>query len=300
MRLVGIDLGGTAIKAGAVDETGRIVERRQIPTELERGAQDVLDRMAALARDLGCSTRLGLGAPGLVDARAGCVLQSPNLACLERIPLLEGLAQRLNIDARGLALENDANAAAFGEHWLGRGRDEQDFLLMTLGTGVGGGLILGGELYSGPGGMAGEVGHLVIEPGGTLCGCGKRGCLESYASATAAMRRARERGLSEDLACLAQRARQEPGPERDFLHEIGRDLGHGIAPVVALLDLRCFVIGGGFGAALDTLLPGVRAGLEERCYGERVQAVRVLPAALGPDAGWIGAARLRHPDRKSV
>jgi glucokinase len=140
--------------------------------------------------------------------------------------------------------------------------------------------------------MAGEVGHIVIEPSGPLCGCGSHGCLETLASASAASRRAAQAGLTDDLVRLAELAREREGPERALLVAIGRDLGHGLAVATSLLDLRSFVIGGGFGAALDTLLPGVRAGLAERCYGERLKSVRVERAELGADAGWIGAARL--------
>jgi glucokinase len=290
--LVGIDLGGTAIKAGAISSEGSIVARREIPTELGRGAADVLDRMAQLARELGVQGRIGIGVPGLVDQALGGVQQSPNLAQIQGVPLVAELARRLGLPAAGVQLENDANAAAIGEHWLGRGRSERDLLLLTLGTGVGGGLILNGELHAGPGGMAGEIGHVVIEPGGPLCGCGSHGCLETLASASAASRRAKEAGLTDDLVRLAELARERSGPERELLYAVGRDLGHGLSAAISLLDLRCFVIGGGFGAALDTLLPGIRTGIAERCYGERLKSVRVERAELGADAGWIGAARL--------
>ena len=292
MLLVGIDLGGTAIKAGAISSEGRILARREIPTELERGAPDVLDRMAGLARELGLESSVGLGVPGLIDQQFGGVQQSPNLAAIEGLPLVGELARRLKLPASGVVLENDANAAAIGEHWLGRGRSERDLLLVTLGTGVGGGLILGGELWAGAGGMAGEIGHVVVESGGPLCGCGSRGCLETLASASAAARRAGEAGLTQDLVRLADLARERSGPERELLFAVGRDLGRGLAAAISLLDLRCFVIGGGFGAALDTLLPGIRTGIAERCYGERLKSVRVERAELGADAGWIGAARL--------
>jgi glucokinase len=290
--LVGIDLGGTAIKAGAITSEGKIVARLQIPTDLQRGAADVLDRMAQLARELGVEKCVGLGVPGLIDQTIGGVQQSPNLAVIQGLPLVAELARRLKLPTSGVQLENDANSAAIGEHWLGGGRAQQDLLLLTLGTGVGGGLILGGELYAGPGGMAGEVGHIVIEPNGPLCGCGSHGCLEMLASASAASRRAAEAGLTGDLVRLAELARERNGPERALLFAIGRDLGHGLAVAISLLDLRSFVIGGGFGAALDTLLPGIRAGIAERCYGERLASVRVEQAELGADAGWIGAARL--------
>ncbi|MCY2959595.1 MAG: ROK family protein [Planctomycetota bacterium] len=296
MRLIGIDLGGTAIKAGAVDERGEILERRSIPTGLQDGAAAVLDRMAGLARDLRAENSVGVGSPGLIDHAGGRVLECPNLKALENVPLRDELARRLGFDPKRVFLENDANAAAVGEGWLGAGRKHRDLLLVTLGTGVGGGLILNGELYAGPGGMAGEMGHVCIDPEGPWCGCGRQGCVEQYASATAARRRARELGLPAespgDLEKLAATARARPGPERDLCAAIGRDLGRGLAMAVTLLDLRCFVVGGGFGAALDVLLAGVRAGIEERTYGRRVAAVQILPAELGADAGWIGAARL--------
>jgi glucokinase len=140
--------------------------------------------------------------------------------------------------------------------------------------------------------MAGEIGHVVVDPNGTVCGCGSRGCLETLASATAARRRAVERKLGDDLEELAGAARRADGAERDFFVEIGTDLGRGLAVALTLLDVRLFVVGGGFGAALDLLEPGIRAGRAERRYGRRVGDLRILAAALGPDAGWIGAARL--------
>lgn len=295
MRCVGIDLGGTAIKAGAVSSDGRILDRRSAPTGLERGEHHVLDTIAALARELGVEGGLGLGVPGLIDRGRGCITECPNLKAMERVPLRDELARRLGLEPARVLLENDANAAAAGEHWLGTGRGEDDLLFVTLGTGVGGGLILDGRLYVGPGGMAGEIGHVVVDPGGALCGCGAHGCVETLASATAATRRARALGLPRgapgDLVELARLARERDGAERELLHAIGRDLGRALATVVSLLDVRTFVLGGGFGAATDVLAPGVLAGIRERSYGERLASVRVLPAVLGADAGWIGAAQ---------
>jgi glucokinase len=296
MRLIGIDLGGTAIKAGAADEHGTVLDRRSIPTGLQDGADAVIDRMAGLARAMGAERCVGVGSPGLIDHAGGRVLECPNLKALEYVPLRDELARRLEFDPRGVVLENDANAAAVGENWLGAGREHEDLLMVTLGTGVGGGLILAGELYAGPGGMAGEIGHVCIDPEGPWCGCGRRGCVEQYASATAAKRRARELGLPADspgdLVRLSAIAARTAGPERDLCTAIGRDLGRGLAMTITLLDLRCFVIGGGFGAALEVLRAGIHAGIAERTYGRRIADVKVLPAELGADAGWIGAARL--------
>jgi glucokinase len=301
MRLVGIDLGGTAIKAGACDEKGRILERRSVPTGLSEGADAVLDRMAGLARELGACEpgapcKVGVGSPGLIDHAAGRVLESPNLHVMQGIAMRDELAKRLDFPSGGVILENDANCAGFGEHWCGAGVGESDMLMVTLGTGVGGGLVLANAMYAGPGGMAGEVGHVCIDPDGPDCGCGRRGCVEQFASATAATRRAKAAGLPSgapgDLELLVKQARGRDGPERALLFDIGRDLGRGLGVVVCLLDLRTFVIGGGFGAATDVLEPGIREGLRDRSYGDRLQKVKIVPAKLGGDAGWIGAARL--------
>lgn len=296
MRLVGIDLGGTSIKAGACDEKGHVLDHRSVPTGLDEGTPAVLDRMAQLARDLGARGRVGVGAPGLIDHAAGRVLESPNLQVMQGAPVRDELARRLDFKPADVILENDANCAAYGEHWCGAGAGETDMLMVTLGTGVGGGLVLNDALYAGPGGMAGEIGHVCIDPLGPPCGCGRRGCVEQFASATAATRRAVAAGLPRespgDLELLARQAREWDGPERALLRDVGRDLGRGLGMVVCLLDLRTFVVGGGFGAALDVLEPGIRVGLNDRSYGDRLQKVRILPAKLGPDAGWIGAARL--------
>jgi glucokinase len=304
MRLVGIDLGGTSIKAGACDEKGRILEHRSVATGLDEGTDAVLDRMARLARELGAGDaggtgQVGVGSPGLIDHAAGRVLESPNLQAMQGAPVRDELARRLELSPSDVKLENDANCAALAETWCGAGLDETDMLMITLGTGVGGGLILHDELYSGPGGMAGEVGHVCIDPDGPPCGCGRRGCVEQFASATAATKRAVAAGLPRekpgDLELLAKAAREWDGPERALLTEVGRDLGRGLGIVVCLLDLRAFVIGGGFGAATDVLEHGIREGLRDRSYGDRLAKIRILPARLGADAGWIGAARLTLP-----
>lgn len=293
-RLVGIDLGGTAIKAGALAADGTVLERRQVAAEVGRGARAVVERIAALGRELGArdGRGLGLGVPGLIDRARGVVGSSPNLKPMEGFPLRAELAAALGCAPERVRIENDANVAALGEHWIGGARGERNVLIVTLGTGVGGGLILNGELFAGEGGLGGEIGHVVIDPQGPPCGCGSRGCLETLASASAARRRARARGLTDDLEALTAQARSSDGEARALLLEVGRDLGRGLALALVLLDLRCFLFGGGFAAALDVLAPGIVAGILERSYGRPAESLRLLPAELGTDAGWIGAARL--------
>jgi glucokinase len=296
-RFAGVDVGGSAVKLGVLARDGGDRSERSVPVRAGEPAQSILSAVASALRALagGVPAAVGVGLPGLLDREAGCVPHSPNLPWLEGVPVARLLARELGLPERAIRLENDANVAALGEQWLGAARGERNLLLLTLGTGIGGGLILSGELFVGEG-LAGEVGHLCIDPQGPPCGCGSRGCLETLASASAARRRALERGLPAgapgDLELLAGRARAAAGPERELLHAVGHDLGRGLALVVSLLDVRTFVLGGGFSAALDVLEPGIRAALRAWCYGERTEAVRLLPAALGPSAGWIGAARL--------
>ena len=294
LRFVGIDLGGTSIKAGATDGQGRIMEERSLDLPdvgPGGGPGKILDAIAQLGRELGAAGRIGIGVPGLLEGESGFVVESPNVPGFRAIAVPQEIGARLEIDPADVRVANDANVAALGEQWLGAARNESDLMLVTLGTGIGGGLVLGGRLYAGTG-MAGEVGHVITDPNGIVCGCGKRGCLETQASASAAKRRAIEAGLTDDLELLAEKARGGSAAEAGLLHAVGLDLGRGLGPVISLLDLRCFVFGGGFSAALDTMEAGIRDGIEERCFGSRADKVRLLTATLGPSAGWIGAAGL--------
>ncbi len=295
-RAVGLDFGGTSVKGGLVSADGEVLAEDAVPFASEGGAAGLLDAVADLARGLGATdpeVRMGVGCAGLFERESGELRVSPNLGSLVGLRLAAEFEARLGRPAGTIPLENDANVAALGEQWLGGARGIDDVLVVTLGTGVGGGLVLGGELYAGPEGRAGEIGHVPVRGGDSqapLCGCGARGCLEALASATAASRRAGELGLVRDVAALTRAARAADGAERELLVEIGRDLGRGLAIPVVLLDLSCFVFGGGFAGALDMLEPGIRAGLDERRFGAR--DIRLLPAELGGSAGWIGAARL--------
>ncbi len=295
--LAGVDVGGSALKLGVLARDGSGRREETLDVRAGESAEVLFARAARTLLELGGGqpAGVGVGLPGLLDREAGCVRQSPNLPWLVDVPVARALARPLGLPEPAIRLENDANVAALGEQWLGAAREQHELLLLTLGTGIGGGLILDGKLFVGAG-LAGEVGHMNIEPDGPPCGCGSRGCLETLASATAARRRALERGLPReapgDLLRLAERARAQAGPERELLEAVGYDLGRGLAAVLALLDLRLFVFGGGFSAALDVLTPGIRRALAGWAYGERVASVRLVGASLGASAGWIGAARL--------
>jgi glucokinase len=276
-RLVGLDIGGTSIKGGAISATGQILARGSRSFDPRVPAAEIFARCASLAQELEFQGTLGVGCAGLFDRATGVADASANL-------------------------ENDANAAAVGEQWLGGGQGARDLVFVTLGTGIGGGLILDGKLFIGSGGKAGEFGHVAVRPlaaqqpddGELRCKCGAYGCIERLASATAAKTRARNRGLGDDLPRISAAASRAPGPERDLMHAIGRDLGQAMADTVLLLDVPLFVVGGGFGGALEALRPGIEHVLRERAYGRA--PARVVAAKLGADAGWIGAARLSPSD----
>jgi glucokinase len=295
LQQVGIDVGGTSVKAGCITHAGEIVRETSIDPGFARGREHAFDAIAALFGELGGGERLGIGVPGLLDRKRGHLISAPNIPGFIDVSIRDELARRIGLRPSHVIVENDANAAAVGEMWLGAGRHESDALMITLGTGIGGGVILNGELYAGAD-LGGEVGHVCIDPDGPPCGCGNRGCVEQYASATAARKRAIAAGLPKsapgDLVLLAERARTGNAAEAALMREIGRDLGRGLGAVVDILDLRLFIFGGGFSAALDTLEAGVRTGIDETSYGGRGAKVRLVPATLGGSAGWIGAARV--------
>lgn len=294
-RRIGIDLGGTEIKAGVLGPDDGILEEVSCATHAEEGAEAVLHRIADLARRLGGETGFGLGVPGLVDRASGQVVGCPNLPGFDDLRPCRGLGEILGIDPGAIHLENDANCAAYAEARLGALRGLDHGLLVTLGTGVGGGIILEGELVRGAG-FGGEIGHVSIDPEGHRCGCGCPGCLDVMVSGKAAGRRAKDAGLPAscpgDVKALCEEARAEDGPSRRLLHQIGRELGRGIGITVTLTDVRTVVIGGGFSGAFDLLEPGIHVGLEERCYRVHRRGIRLLRAHYGGQAGWLGAALL--------
>ena len=306
--IIGIDLGGTFIKAALVDSRGRILARMKRPTEAAKGRERVVDNVFSIVRDLkaisrslGAISALGMGIPGVIDFRRGVISTSPNLPGWENIPIRKLLSRRIGMR---LYLENDANAAALGEKWMGAGRDVQDFCFITLGTGVGGGFVLDGRIWHGADGMAGEVGHMTIDPGGPRCGCGNRGCLEMYAS-TKALRRMicqalssgkrsrffgemRDQEISGDVIHRAAKAGDRVS--REAFVRMGSALGIGIASLVNLLNLEKVIFGGGLSAAWKFFSPALRQEVKARAFAAPARRVRIVRATCGEDAGVLGAA----------
>lgn len=300
---IGVDVGGTKIAAGVVGADGAVLARvrRDTPAgDADAIARTIGEVVAALDAP---ALPVGVGAAGHVDLD-GVVRTSPNLPGWSHEPLRERLQAQL--DQRRVVVANDADAAAWGEYRCGGAADVDGLVLLTVGTGVGGGVVIGDRLLRGADGGAGEVGHLIVDEGGPRCACGNLGCLEAHASGTAIGRKAREAVAQGRVRPASPLASQAPAgadvthaalhgdPDaRDLLAEAGRWLGVGLGALGNVLDPPVFVIGGGVMAAGELLLAPARAAMVERLLGRETRAVPpVRPSALGGDAGLIGAGLL--------
>ncbi len=309
---IGVDIGGTKIAAGLVSETGEIVEsaRHETPatdsSEIPAMVAELVERLRADHDIVG----VGIGAAGFIDAARATVLFAPNINWVDE-PLAAQVSERVKLP---VVVENDANAAAWGEYRFGAGEDTDDLLLVTVGTGIGGGIVHDGLLYRGGFGVAAEIGHLRVVRDGIPCGCGQHGCWEQYASGRALVRDARERVTSKDAdaAGLSDLVGGDPdkitGPmvtdlaqkgdplAVELLTQVGHWLGEGIASLAAVLDPAVVAIGGGVAAAGDLLLRPAQESFEQylSAYAHRPHAELRL-AALGNQAGLIGAADLARP-----
>lgn len=305
----GVDVGGTKIAGAVVDVDGTILEEARVESPAS-DAEAIEQAIADLVADLRTRhdvERVGVGAAGYVDANRARVLFAPNLAWRD-LDLKTELEERIDLP---VTVENDANAAAWGEFSFGAGADVDDLLMVTVGTGVGGGVVLNGQLYRGAFGVAAEIGHLRVVPEGHLCGCGNRGCLEQYASGSALVREARTaaQGGAPLVADLLERAGGDPdnitGPliteaagdgdafAVELFATLARWLGGGIASLTAVLDPAAVVIGGGVSEAGDLLIEPLRAAFELQLSGREHRPVaEIRLATLGNKAGVIGAADL--------
>ena len=310
---IGVDVGGTKILAGIVDEVGAISNLVRIDTPARDSAATVDAIVRAVQELLGSAApgqvigSVGIGVAALVDADRSTVVFAPNLGW-EMVRLGADVSARVDLP---VVVENDANAAAWGEFRHGAGRELDDAVVITVGTGIGGGLILGGRLRRGAHGMAAEIGHMTVVPEGRVCGCGRRGCWEQYASGSALVRIAREyaadrRGDAHLLLSLGdgtpegirgrhvtEAARRGDPVALSAFAEVGSWLGHGMADLTAALDPEGYIIGGGVSDAGELLVGAARARHEElvSAYGGR-PVPSVVIASLGNDAGVVGAADL--------
>lgn len=298
--LIGIDIGGTDTKAGIVDSNGSIIVKKNIETRPKKGAQDLAERVylncEKLIDDASLNWKnivsIGIGAPGILDIKRGLIIFSPNLKGWVNVPIVKIFQKKLNMEC---ILENDANAAAWGEKWAGvASRKEIGSLVMiTLGTGIGGGIVIGDKIWHGCSNAAGELGHITIEINGARCGCGNYGCVEAYASATAVVRRYREASnartdiTAEDVYNLAVNGNKIA---KKIMDETGKYIGIAIVNIIHTLNPDFIVIGGGMAAARDLLVDPIFEEIEKRSFKLTGKRTNIVFGRLGNDAGIIGAA----------
>lgn len=301
--LIGVDLGGTNLRTALLTRDGAILEKHKESSRVPDGHGKVLQRLIESIkrhRDL-CARNgqdlaaIGVGAPGVINIAEGVVVTSPNFPDWNDLPLKTELERALRVP---VFIENDANAAAMGEQWRGAGKGIGSMILLTLGTGVGGGIVLEGTIWHGADGMAGEVGHMTILPEGRLCGCGNTGCLEMYASARGIILNFRDAlarqgkpspsGLTSRMVFEA--AQRGDAAAIQAMQEMGRFLGIGIADLVNIFNPEMVVLGGGVGEAWPLFIESTRAEVRRRAFAVPARRVRIIQSELGDDAGMVGAA----------
>ncbi|HML78280.1 ROK family protein [Geobacter sulfurreducens] len=309
---IGMDIGGTNLRMGLVDEAGTIHCRFRQKTDIHEGRAAFYEKLAeglGILREHAAQTgfhivAVGAGVPGLV-ANDGHIHVSVNLPAIDSINLRNDLERISGLPA---TVANDVNATAYGEKSFGAGREFDSFLMVTLGTGVGGGLILNGRLWTGIDGVAGEFGHVTVEPQGTPCPCGNRGCLEQYASATAIASAAQDAMMggryvpvdgagtlltTQDLARLA---REGDGIAAAFFAEAGRYLGMATASMANVLNLEALIVGGGVAASFDLIRGSIEREVRARAFPIPAQRLVVIRCALGDDGGLLGSAALARDE----
>ncbi|MGI8906426.1 MAG: ROK family protein [Candidatus Sumerlaeaceae bacterium] len=307
--VLGIDLGGTDCKFGIVDAQGRVIRSSKNPTRAELGPEGVIDGMATHARNLLAGHKvkaIGVGVPGPMSSRQGIVFETPNLPGWFNTPARTMLEDRLHLP---VVLNNDANAAAYGEYWAGAGAgiDMECMILFTLGTGVGGGIIMNGKLYVGPDDTAGELGHMCINFNGPECGCGSHGCLEAYASATAIRREVKEalaagtktsihipEGAEDDFGAKVVYDAAVAGDAFaiDFFGRVGDALGVAAATIINMLNPDMIVYGGALANAGDYIFEPLKKRALINAFNQPAKRAQIVKAKLGNYAGIIGAAGL--------
>ena len=312
---IGIDLGATNIKAGVVDKKGKLLDQYSIDSKANKGPIVVIQQMNfAIQELLGKHKQsecygIGIGSPGVVSVEEQIVRHPPNFTDWNEVMLGKAIRKVFPLP---VFIDNDANVAAIGEAKYGAGRQYRDFIFVTWGSGVGGGIILNQKIYHGPHGGAGEIGHLTIDYNGPLCNCGSRGCIESYIGQRYLSQRTRtvlenlpkDHHISriEELAggnlsridpyIISKAAEQGDVIARSILEEAGELLGYALASVLNVLDLRVVVVGGGIASAPQFVFKAIEASIRSRVLQTHRPAVRVLKAELENTAGIVGAASL--------
>ena len=313
--IIGIDLGGTNLKAGIVDKQGKILHRLSIKTNNNAAPETISDQIFGLIDEIiksfqsttaGAGLKsttpdilgIGLGSPGLIDKKSETILFSPNLPLWRNIPIKHMISERFHVPC---VLENDANAAAWGEKWAGAGKDVDSLVMITLGTGIGGGVVINNKLWRGAHNVAGEVGHMVIQMNGPKCSCGNYGCIEAYASATGMVRRFKESlksGVPSSLKntgeitakTINDAALQGDKASLDIIQETGRYLGIALVNIMHILNPEMIVLAGGMTGSGDLLMNPIKQVISQGAFEASYKDTYIVFSKLGNDAGIIGAA----------
>ena len=291
--VLALDLGGTNARFAAVRSDGEILTRRRVPTMKNGTAGQILDLLVKMFGEISegvGAVAIAAAIPALIKAESGVLAKLPNLPALEGINLSEVLKERTGLDT---FIENDATAATIGEHWLGASKGFDNVIGITLGTGIGGGLIFNGKPFRGKDGSAGEIGHICVEPNGVQCGCGSRGCVEQYSSGTAIARMAREAGLDVETSLeVFDLGKIGEKKALDVFASMGRYLGIAIGGLVNLLNPDIIVICGGVTAGWDLFFDSVRDEVKKRAYRDPAERAKIVRGSLGDDAGILGVSRV--------
>ncbi len=310
--IIAVDLGGTNIRAAVVSQNGKIIEKKDTPTKVAEGHEIVIQQMKELIWevvkkanvDIQQISGIGISSPGPLNTKTGVIIDTPNLNW-KNVCLKDAIQQEFHLPTY---VDNDGNLAALGEQWLGAGKDVENLVCLTLGTGIGGGIIINGEIFHGSNDYAGELGHVIVEPDGFKCGCGNHGCMEAYASGTGivqrtirAIKKGRKTVISELVEgelekitslVVYQAALKQDELSNYIIKETGQYLGIGIISIVNILNPQLVIIGGRVAQMGNLILKYVEEEVAKRAYLEPCKQISIVLAQLGDDAGIIGATKM--------
>lgn len=300
-KILGIDIGGTNIRGAIVNENGKVTNREKISSDAKEGIGKLVKNLTGFIElfNIHKPDAVGIGVPGIIDQKKGILTQAPNIKGVENFPVYSELNKKIKIP---FIIENDANCAALGEFWKGAGKNSNSIVMLTIGTGLGGGIILNGDLWRGEDGMGGEVGHIIVNPKGPECNCGSNGCLESYVSAEALKR---EINSHETLKKLLAKTPINDKPENlmklalngnkmahEIWKEMGRWLGIGIVTITNLLNVETVIIGGGISNGWSLFINETLSEIKKRGLKAPAKRLKVKKTELGDNAGTIGSSYL--------
>lgn len=302
-QVLGIDIGGTNLRGAIVTNDGTIAKKKDIPSEAKKGINKLIDNLANFIDQFEKNEpdAIGIGVAGIINKKTGILTQAPNIAKVNNFPIQKKLTQKLKSKIP-LILENDSNSAAFGEYLLGAGREANSFVMLTLGTGLGGGIIINGEIWRGEDGMAGEIGHIIVNPDGPKCSCGNSGCLESYVSGEALKRMVKEdpelkktlKDVPKDDIPQALMKLANDGDQKAITtwNQFGKWLGIGITSLTNLLNIDMAIIGGGISNAWHLFINETESEIQKRGLRGPIERLKVRKSILGDDAGILGVSYL--------